>query len=373
MDNATLPKPWVYKEKWLIWPKVVLDFVDIIGCNDTINGICTIGKSITECLDTCVKGCAAGYHIQFSNGESICVPILTSLHPHLNPVYRLRNQNIYPNLSNVTVSTFINTKVFPFPPNYGNAVFYRDILSISLVSDPLTTIGTSTTENSDIYIEKNHNDNIQLVLAEKIVEKIAYYVPVQYGDNIVLLIPGTSLIATVDINSGDLSWKAAYTTVSLPNSTFTILPAKPGKKPGDVVAYGDPIILSYQDTDMFLVKNPVYNNITIEYENLSNIIKNPNALFTLQSKMTGWYCQNNMCKSVPIKNITKNGVSGTYNGAIVDRNNACWGTCNDMVHLRNIKYFSSKKSWLIPLVITFSIITSILVITWYIRHRSTLI
>jgi hypothetical protein len=366
MDTLTLPKPWVYKKKWLVWPKVVLDFIDVVGCNDTIDGICTTGKSVEECLDTCVRGCGAGYHVQFQNGKSICVPILTNIHPHLNPAYRLRKQSIYPNLDHVVVSTFINTEIFPFPPNYGNAIFYRDILSISPLDDTSVTVGTLDSTDG-IYIGKKHDDNIQLVLAEKIVEKFAYYVPVQYGDNVVLIIPGTSMIATVDMDSQDLSWKASYTNTGLPNATFTILPTE-SHKIGDVVAYGDPIIFGYQGEGLFLVKDPVYNSLKILYENLSNITSNPNAIFTCTSKMIGWYCQNGMCKSVPIKNIVKNGTSGTYNGSIVDRNNACWGICKKDT-LFGLKSTMYTTPWILIVGITVAVIASLFAVKLYQNRR----
>lgn len=356
MEYSNLPEPTRYKN-WLIWPKVILDFIDVVGCSDTIDGMCTVGKTVQECIDSCVRGCGAGYHVQFDNGNSICVPILTSIHPNLNPSYRLSRQEKYPNLEHVTITTFINVDQYPFPPNHGNSVFVKDILTISQYDKPNETVGTMDS-SSGIYMADNntHDDNIQLILAEKTVENFSYYVPLEYGDRVMLVIPGTSMIATVDNHDNYIFWKFQNTVSGLPNSIFKITCVNPEKKDGDIVSYGDPIILSYHSDSNFVVKDPKYSALTVKYENINNIRTNSNAIFTFSSKMVGFYCQDNECKSVPIKNIEKD---GTYNGAMVYRKNRCWGICGkDTLRLQAQKVGTGRS---IILVITVSVI-AILVI-----------
>ena len=93
--RSNLPKPWKYKE-WLIWENTAIDDMDLnrVGCSDTIEGICYTNLSIKDCIDKSKDG--FGYHVQFKNGNSICVPLRTSQYPTLNVIYKLVNQNNHP-------------------------------------------------------------------------------------------------------------------------------------------------------------------------------------------------------------------------------------------------------------------------------------
>ena len=162
-----LPKPQKYKEKWLIWPKTVPNFIEISGCRDTIDGMCIKNQTVEQCIDSCTRGCNAGYHVQFNNGDSICVPLNTDIHPELNPAYRLRKQEFYPGIEHVKITTFINTEKFPFPPDHGNAVFFGDILSIYLTKTKYNMEINQDGPDNDIYMGTSQGNNVQFVLSEK--------------------------------------------------------------------------------------------------------------------------------------------------------------------------------------------------------------
>ena len=364
--SSDLPKPWNYKEKWLVWPKTVLNFIEVAGCNDTIDGMCLKNQTVEQCIDQCVRGCGAGYHIQFDNGDSICVPLYTDLHPHLNPAYRLRKQDLYPNLDHVKISTFIDTTKFPFPPNYGNAVFFRDILSIYLAhSEQNMEISSENPDGttSNIYMGTSQGNNLQLVLSEKTVEKFSYYMPVQYGSKLVIVIPGTTLAATVDPDSQALQWKPSHAMADIPSATFTVLPVDDNShKIGDVLAYGDKFILQFQESSMFVVKDRSYGFLKIVYQDKNETVSDPNSVFKCESKMIGSYCEDGQCKPVPIRNIDRIGTAGRYKNTDVYRNGECWGICKYKTGSRmQVLRVSFTGSLLTAFGITLCVISSIIV------------
>lgn len=363
-----LPKSTRYKD-WLIWPGTVLNFIDTVGCNDTIDGVCYKNKSVQECIDTCVNDCGAGYHIEYGNGKTVCVPIYTSIHPYLNPAYRLRKQSIYPELSNTKVTTFINTSKFPFPPNYANTIFYRDIITLQVpaVNQKVLTVDTSNSDQT-IYTGTSQGNNLQIVQAEKSVEKFSYYKPVQYGDSIVIVIPGTSLVACVGFPDQVLEWRTAYTGIGLPSSVFSLIPVSTNQKVGDLVAFGDRFIIQHQNSSsLYIRQNRTYGYLEVVYQTMDDTLSDENCIFVAESKMTGWYCDNNQCKSIPIKNIEKHGTSGTYKGSMVDRTPSCWGCDKNIMmtlartnHVNRDISVATNTAFMVISILTLCLIVSVL-------------
>ena len=127
---SNLNKPWKYKN-YLIWPNTAFDNMTYhtIGCGDAINGLCINNLSIKDCIDQS-KG--SGYHVQFKNGNSLCVPLKNNYND-VNLVYKLVNQETHPELHDVSVSIFLDINTYPFPPEYPNVIFYFDILKLKNV------------------------------------------------------------------------------------------------------------------------------------------------------------------------------------------------------------------------------------------------
>ena len=69
MSSLDLPKPWTYKNNWMIWPETVFDVIEITDCNDTVKGFCEKKNTIEECIEECGDHCGAGYYIEFENGN----------------------------------------------------------------------------------------------------------------------------------------------------------------------------------------------------------------------------------------------------------------------------------------------------------------
>lgn len=339
MNISDLPKPWLYKDKWMIWPESVLDIMNIADCDDTINGICLVGKTIQECIDQCIGECGAGYHIQFKDNKSVCVPIRTSIHPYLNPVHRIRKQSIYPELKNVKVSTFINTDIFPFPPEYANVVFVRDIITMKETING-KTIKTKHDEIKNkelIYMDSDEdNNNITLLPTNVYAGQVSEYIPVLYGDPIQICIPNTSLIARVtDLNA--LEWDIGFFNGN--DLSFRIMPIDSSKKIGDVITFDDKFAIIYSNNSVVIL-NPNYNYLQLENDNLQDILENKKFIATFQfiSKMKGYYCDGNQCKLVPIKDIQTLGPAGRYKGVTVGKNPGCWGVCNYLIPGTNDTY-----------------------------------
>lgn len=344
MDSSNLTKPWQYKDKWMIWPDTVFDFIDIVDCNDTINGICLKNKTVEQCIDQCVGSCAAGYHIQLKNGRSICVPIRTDIHPYLNPVFRMRKKSIYPQLDNAKISTFINTDIFPFPPESANMVFYRDILTIenSVNGDTIGTEGSTIIRRSIIRINKDNGNgsNVQLLPAQESASQVLQFDPVRYGEPFQISVPATDLIAQEsDRVEGALEWVSSDIN-SNPNMSFKLMPLDLAKNIGDIVTYDDTFKIQYSEYMMVVIGN-INNMLLIRYNNITDILTNNSSFthtFRFKSKMIGYYCDGKECKPVPIKDIETVGSAGRYKGVTVGRNKDCWGVCNYLIPGTNSTY-----------------------------------
>lgn len=359
--TTKLVKPWQYNNKWLVWPETIFDSIETMDCDRALNGICLSGKTLEKCIEECKNGCAYGYHIQFENGQSICAPIQTSKYTYKNPVHRLRNKSIYnPILNNVKVSSFINTDIFPFPPEEANAVFYNDTLAMKDYKTGYT-IGT---KEDKIYLDKDKNVNIQIIPAQISDSKVLKYQPIHYGDNIQILIPGTSLFAR-ESNSieNSLIWESSSGMFHGNDMSFRILPIGSKRKIGDILTYDDIFKIQYTDGSLVIV-NPNYNYLELKYIQPKN--ETYNYKFQFVSKMIGYYCDGKDSKPIPIKDIETLGKAGRYKGVTVGRDKECWGVCDYLIIGTNqtVPYSKSPPSkhnyTYIILSIIFLIILSII-------------
>lgn len=368
--GTDLEKPW-RRGDWLIWPHTILGNVEISDCNDTVEGICYRDTSIEECMDRCpADSCGAGIFVKFKNGSTMCAPMRTGIHPKLSPLYRLKNQSFYdlnPNL--VEVSVFVNTNLFPFPPNFANTVFFGDVLSIE---DPTTgmKLETSSIINDGpgpCVLKKNATSVLSLQPMFRTANPIVHDRPVVYGDNFILTIAATSYIMQVDPSGiQSLVWKEALGVFGGSSLTFSIAPVDPTKKIGDLVTYSDIVSFSYSgiglvavrkgDNKLYLSTSPslmsqkVYNKYKMENTNghtkssISTTDAPFNVYFKFSSLMKGYYCDEGLCKTVQPHDITPAHYpgdwdhappsnvlsSGTYKGKGVFNHAGCWGMCDEV-------------------------------------------
>jgi len=375
MNSSDLPKPWKYKGKWMIWPNTVFDIIDIVDCNDTINGVCLKNKTIQECIDTCVGSCAAGYNITFEDGRSVCVPIRTDIHPYLNPAFRLRKKSLYQKLDNVRVSTFINTDIFPFPPESANMVFYRDIITIENPANG-DTIGTETTTvegNSLIQMGKGDDSNVQLIPDQESASQINQYMPLRYGDPFQVSVPATALRAKEsDVVEGALEWESSTGETDVSGMAFKVVPIDGSKNIGDIVTYDDIFALQYAEY-MMVVISKEHDMLFITHTSAKNILEVNSSFFyptfRFKSKMIGYYCDKTECKPIPIKDIETFGPAGRYKGVTVGRDKKCWGICNYLIPGTNDTYPLSTSpppyrthGTIFTVIISMSLLTILIII-----------
>jgi hypothetical protein len=376
MSSLDLPKPWTYKNNWMIWPETVFDVIEITDCNDTVKGFCEKKNTIEECIEECGDHCGAGYYIEFENGNTICASIRTDVHPYLSPVHRLKKKEIYPELDNVKISSFVNTKYFPFPPEEANVVFFEDIFNIVLV-DEGSSIKAGNINNDRTFVlldKENNGDNLQIVQSVVTAGQLAKYIPVRYGQPVHITTPATSLLITVT-QDNTVEWKSISDVFYTKETTFTFIPTlKTNKKKDELVTYGDEFIITYdQGKYLVVVDKEDTSKLKIVYDNLEKVISN-NKLhykFVMSSKMMGYYCDGRQCKSVPIKDIVTSNYSGTYKDVTVGRHPSCWGACKYLIlgtnsllpldnHPPSVK--RKKKSNLTIIAIFFLIIIIIIIL-----------
>ena len=336
-----VPQPREYKN-WMVWPRTILNNMDLSDCNDTINGVCLQDKTLEECISECKGDCGTGIYFKFATGKSICIPVRTGIHPTLNPVYRLRKQEYYNLLpQNVEVSVFVNKDKFSYPPGLGNSIFFYDFITIKNLENKSFIKIQNRKKNNFLYFSpENSNSTIQILPIITTGGKFQSNSPLLYGDKFNLIIPGTNLIAITSPNLENvLEWIIAPLNITKISQTyFTFLPTN-SKSLGDVVDYQEPLILGYGDNTIYLSESGL---LTIN--NRPELFGN--TKFTILSKMVGYYCNQNSCEEIPIKDITKD---GKYNNSIVYRHKGCWNRCKN--HDTNLYREVNKKNTNITIII----------------------
>ena len=53
MDNFNLTTPVLKDNKWLIFPDTIFDRLEVMDCNDSIDGTCHTDKNFDQCIKTC--------------------------------------------------------------------------------------------------------------------------------------------------------------------------------------------------------------------------------------------------------------------------------------------------------------------------------
>jgi hypothetical protein len=326
---ATLSRPRVYKDKWLVWPDAVFDAMDVESCDDTISGVCKTHKTVDECIDSCIDGCGAGYHVEFGDGSTVCVPIRTDIYPLLSPVHRLKPKSVFPRLSKVAVSSFVNQEIYPFPPNTANAVFFQDVLNIS---SGTLQLSAGVRAGDPLIFETKVGSNLQLVPVNPTNTRIVRDMPLTYGVVFDISVPGTALAGDTDVNSPGFDWKSLAQSVSDVQSGFSLVPLDNINKKGDIVSYGDKFSLQYGSSTTCVVHK--LTGLLESSRKALSVLQEDHDLdtvFSLKSRMIGYYCRSGECKSIPISETSPDGSSARYQGATVGRFPGCQGTCKETV------------------------------------------
>lgn len=363
----TIPIPIIYK-KWLIWPNTVLNNLYISDCDDTINGICLTNKTLKQCIDICDGNCTSGYWLQLPDNTTICTPLDKNHSPHTNPVYRLRSKKIYKELDNTKIYTFINKEIYNYPPDDANLVYYRDILNIK-ENIKKTTLGDDNMlniHNSVIYMGLGSDINLIIIPNKMESPQIENNLPIRYGDEIQISIPGTNLLLRKSINlPNSLEWLGS-SFINYENEPYLKIEPSPSynRKLGDFIRYSDEFLILYNELSY----------ITVDYDTLQLKLRNTNdknitnGIFQFISKMDGYFCNNDICTSIPIMNTKPHNDGARYKENIIYRVPNCWNNCK---HIRNnIETVNPTKHttiniWIIVSIVIVSILIIILVIKFY--------
>ena len=364
-DLWLVNKPYKYGDKWSVWPKTILNDMEISDCNDTIEGVCLENQTLDECINRCTGDCGAGVYFKFHNGKSICVPIRTAVHPSFNPIYRLRKQSYY-DIKDVDVSVFVNTELFPNPPDLGNAIFYFDIISIKSSGK---TIGVNYRQGEENIVKTVHNlaSNVQIIPQIHTVGTVEDDIPLKYGDRINIIVPGTNQTASNKANK--VVWSVVpLDTAKIKDMYYIFLPPTDSDaKIGDFIRNDTPVVISYNGLNGY----SGYINLNSQDELvIENDIK---STFSIISKMMGNYCDGGICQQIPVKDITPaQGVGGKYmdsngNWTPTYRHKGCWNRCREGNDLLSSKQSPSRIRYLWLILLCLGIIILILIAFIWIR------
>ena len=331
VENTTslIPEPTRYKN-FLIWPNTVINQMDYITCAQTSNGYCMSGKSLEECVDiTAAEGTGLGSLIKYSDGKTICVPILTSLYPHVNPAHNLRAQGIYPQFNQTTVYTFLDTDMFPHPDNDANAVYAYDIAVMENVETGYTLDSRVVNQALPKY-QLWFNDtprSLRLQLANFDRPEFVPFDKLTHGEEITLYVPGTSmnLIGTVDNTV-----VASNTINNIVPFELVVIGEKTDKK---FMSYDDTYALKYGDSFVVLDAHLYFlylTNVTLEALVAGRGDSNQDAFFfqfKFRPQVDVYYCKDNTCFRTELIKTKTDGMKATYEGVNVTRRTDCWEKC----------------------------------------------
>lgn len=362
-DKYTIDEPLLYDSgtgEWAIFNGVIPDHILTADCNDTVVGHCIYEKTLEDCVEICEKSgtCQYGYHItSLPNHPDTCVPIHT-IAGNANPVYRLRNKSIYEPVSRADVQTFMSTKV-SFPPHEGNVVFYEDSFMLGSQNNHLAS--PTMKGSSDTLLLPDGDLHVILLAVPIRNDSTRHYVPVKFGDNVVINIPSTTLVVSSQ-SDGALGWVPGVFNIDN-RVTFT-LTSPDASRTGTPILYSDSIYMMI-DKDYVAVSNGTL------------VVGNNPTVFNFRPQMKGYYCDQGTCNEMHLTDmrIRSDGV-GVISGSDgsdrpIMRNPGCWGVCSYSPAGENIldnlyAYTHISDNWTISVI---CIAIAIAVVFWIIRTR----
>lgn len=338
MSKFRFGKPYMHNN-WYIFPETTLNNLQLDDCVSSVTGKCENTNTVEDCVKICEKSqnCFAGYFINTPDNKNICVPInKLKGGPSIGPYYRLRNQNIYPELDGMKSYVFTSGE-YKFPPEHANCIFYMDKFVLSSVLGG-KSIGTA---NGDKNIILSDNPVFIQFLPEEVQRSyVSQYLIVKNGDIVSISIPNTSYLLR---NAGDnISWVMRLTSLEASDSEFRVFTTNKNKKIGDFLDYGDDLYFTNQNQVVIYDASSGLLRVSSQNEDEKSMA------FKITPKVNVYYCDKE-CKSVLLENTQMEGTKATYNGIIITRNPFCWGKCDNNKH---------AKLWLIsiPIILVFVVV-----------------
>lgn len=331
------------KNSWKIYNNSIFSQISTLDCNDAMEGECYRDKTLEECVDMCYKSpeCDLGYYISGlpTKTGKLCIP-LRNENINSNPMFRIRDQNVYKEMKGLKSSVFINKDKYKDVNKLTNSVFYRDnfilkntetnqFLETSPLSDIKKTVNTEFSNDGNLILQ------ILQVPADKSVD--SEYIPVRYGDKIMFNIPNTTLIMVHDPDTNTIKWESHDYSIDT-QMYYTIKPVDTNKKMGDIIEYSDNFSIHI---NVFILGVDKTSHVEVLYyaDFKQAKEKERDVTFMFIPRINGWYCDNidKKCKEISISSIKK-GKDGlfTYNKNIVSRVPNC---INTECHKRNENFY----------------------------------
>ena len=367
-----IKKPLLKDKKWLIFPDAILSDIKTADCNDTMEGKCYENTTLEECIKRCEKStrCNYGYYITGRDKKNICVPLL-DLGKENNPIYRIRNKEIYPELKNSDTKTFINKTVFPFPPEQANNVFFMDNFNIQNVETCLWLDSSPlVTNEKNVFFNGHKTDEhltVQFIQIPPNLSVGVQYVRVSYGEDIAINIPHTTLIFRESEIYNKIEWVSRVSALTH-EYAFQLVPID-GKKKGDDVLFSDKFAIKTKE--YFLGIDDYGNLVKLYYSTYEEANQHGHSTtFRLVPQMEGYYCNNDsQCTRISLTDMEVNhkGI-GKIDGLSIGRNPGCWGVCkykvNNQPRLKPLEIYTteSKSFYWVPIIVPCIIVPCIIII-----------
>jgi hypothetical protein len=362
-------KPVRYRDRYLIFPNCVFEYMDNTDCNDTPTGMCEENRytSVEAGIDSLSKDTtyldnvvAAGYFVSKPWGGTLFVPIRTGIHPFLNPIYRLRNKSIYPFLSDCSTWAFLDTTLYNFPPNAVSLVYYQDHFFIQNVE-------SGKWLNADLkFKEKDEREYVCIIPYRDTMYIDQKYIPIRKNTPVNMNAPETNLIMGEE--NGVVKWisnlgieskkslrifkKDDKDPLFVLDSLEKLKRVKSEQEGKITLDYLDEFYMTYGD-QLLEVDLGGGNTLTLSNEPYGGGDTNRAVHFRFVPHVRGYYCGPHGIEEVSLSdtNMAHNGVV-TYRGSVVYRNPGCWGFCTP---------HSSFSVYLLCLLILIAVIAHLLV------------
>jgi hypothetical protein len=332
MTSYTLPKPQM-DGSWAIFRNVTFPpFKHPWNCPDTIESRCYKNQSFEQCLSNCKKHsgeCGAGYYIAVPEGDSYCFDIRTSLFPQQNPSFHLRNKNEWESMRNLETRAFLNTQVWKYPPKLANAIHFEDFVSIINVE-----------KNISLETIDSHTDAIKFIPgAETRIKILRRYEfsrdpIINYGEYLAFRVPHTTLILLKSSKNPQLlTWQPQLTPLLTAESDLYKLQPVDSKNKGKLTSYDDKFYIIHLNSYLGLNSS---NQLQLYSESLSQLKKNKIPItFKFKPHINVYYCDKDLCKTIPLSETKTHHYDATYKGSNVYRTPLCFGICGQGKKLKS--------------------------------------
>lgn len=313
------------------------------SCYDSVESRCLYNNTLEQCIQSCKNSpfCSAGYFIK-DDDKTTCVPLRTDLFPLYNPAYTWEKEE----MKNVEITSFVDNKVFPFPPKDVSSVFFNDRFDLVnvetglklLTRDEGVAVNFSVT-GSTVYLGSPYRSlSIESMMSQP-----------RFGEPLAIVLDKTTLVLQTDINSNTVKWVPSLSS-GYGNSELFIL--APVSDPKDThVSYNDTFYIS-SIYGPALVVDPVTNTLKVSpYGAERGIMEGYGATFQFVPKFDFYSCDGEKCAKVDVNDLDIKENTVAYKGKPVYRKEGCFSVCGTAWDSGKFEKTPSKKWVVIPVIL----------------------